>query len=143
MEKMAKEPVITFYINSHGGFADELLSLITLIDMAKAAGIKIVTYNIGVAYSCGSILAVLGDEKYMSKYADNVPHLGQAFLNPTTMEQLQRGTKHVTEWFSKIFDIYIKNTKISKKDLTRILKDDDCHLNAAECLNYGFCDYII
>lgn len=138
-----KDPVIEFYINSHGGYAAELLSLASLIQMAKAQGIKIVTYNLGVAYSCGSMLAVMGDYKYMSRYADNLPHLGQAFIAPTTIEQLERGTKHVADWFSKILSIYAENTKISKKELIKILKDDECHLNAEECLNYGFCDEII
>lgn len=142
MMETAKEPVIEFYINSHGGYAAELLSLISLIHMAKSVGIKIVTYNLGIAYSCGSLLAVMGDYKYMSRYADNLPHLGQAFICPTTVEQLERGARHVADWFSTIIDIYAQNTKISKKELTKILKDDECHLNAEECLKYGFCDEI-
>lgn len=72
----AKNPEIEIYINSYGGYASELLGLLSLIELAKSEGIKIKTYNIGCAYSCGSLLAVVGDERYMYRYADNLPHLG-------------------------------------------------------------------
>lgn len=139
----AKDPEIEFYINSPGGFANELLALLSAIEMAKKANIKIVTYNLGIAYSCGSMLAVVGDYRYMFRYADNLPHLGQAFLSPQTFEQLERGSKHVADWFSMIHEIYAKHTKIPKKELMKVLKDDDYHMNAEECLKLGFCDEII
>lgn len=141
--KYAKEPELEIYINSYGGFANELLSLLSVVDLAKASGIKVITYNIGTAYSCGSLLAVVGNERYMYRYADNLPHLGQVFLNPQTVEQLERGAKHVIDWFSTIMEIYAMHTKMPKKLLDKVLKDDDYHMNAAECLKYGFCDKII
>lgn len=141
--KYAKDPTIEFYINSHGGYANELLALLTLIDLAKKSGIKIITYNIGIAYSCGSMLAVVGDYRYMYRYADNLPHLGQVFIMPQTMEQLTRSAQHAYDWFSTIAEIYAKYTKIPKKELAKILKDDDYHMSASECLKYGFCDEII
>ena len=141
--KTEKEPVIEIYINSHGGYASELMGLLSVIQMAKSFGIKIVTYNIGVAYSCGSLLAVIGDYKFMYRYADNLPHLGQACMCPQTFEQLNRNTKHIASWFNTIADIYAKHTKVSKKELIKILKDDDYHMDADECLKKGFCDEII
>lgn len=74
--KYARDSEIEIYINSPGGYANELISLLTLIDIAKKQGIKIITYNIGIAHSCGSILAIVGDVRYMYRYADNLPHLG-------------------------------------------------------------------
>lgn len=141
--KFAKEPEIEIYINSYGGYASELLGLLSCIDLAKKNGIKVITYNIGCAYSCGSLLAVVGDHKFMYRYADNVPHLGQIFLTPQTVEQLERGTKHAIDWFSIIIEIYALYTKMPKKMLIKVLKDDDYHMNAEECLKYGFCDEII
>ena len=141
--KFAKDPTIEIYINSYGGYASELLGLLTLIDLAKKSGIKIITYNIGSAYSCGSILAIIGDMRYMYRYADNLPHLGQVFINPQTIEQLNRGAQHAFDWFSMITEIYAKYTKIPKKELSRILRDDDYHMTAGECLKYGFCDEVI
>ena len=135
-----KDPIIQIYINSYGGYAAELFSLMSFIDIAKAAGIKIITYNIGVAYSCGSLLAVLGDYRYMHKYATNLPHLGQASMAPQTFEQLERGIKNINEHFVTIKAIYEKHTKMPKKQLEKVLKDDDYFMNAEECVKYGFCD---
>lgn len=138
-----KDSVIEIYINSHGGYMSELLGLMTLVDLAKGYGIKIVTYNIGVAYSCGSLLSVIGDHRYMYRYAENLPHLGTAYMSPQTLEQLDRGVKHISEHFAKIILIYSQYTKASKKELEKILKDDDYIMNAEECLTKGFCDEII
>lgn len=143
MMAAAKNPEIEIYINSCGGYVSELLGLLSCVDMAKSEGIKIKTYNIGYAYSCGSMLAVVGDERYMYRYASNLPHLGQVPLFPQTFEQLERGVKHVNDWFSSIVSIYLQHTKLSKNKLTKILSDDGCLLNAADCLNYGFCDKVI
>lgn len=141
--KTEKDSTIEFYINSFGGYSAELLSLLTLIDLAKNNGIKIVTYNLGTAYSCGSMLAVVGDHRYMYRYAHNLPHLGQTFLAPTTVEQLNREAKHAAEWFSIVFDIYSTYTKMPKKKLKQVLEDDDYYMNSQECLENGFCDEII
>lgn len=138
-----KDPEIDIYINSCGGIAYELIGLMTLIQRAKAQGIKINTYNIGIAYSCGSLLSVLGDHRYMYRYADNLPHLGQVFIAPQTVEQLNRGTQHACDWFNIIYEIYATYTKMPKKELMKVLKDDDYHMNAEECLKNGFCDEII
>lgn len=141
--KSEKNAEIEIYINSVGGYATELLSLLSIIDIARSYGIKIITYNIGIAYSCGSILAVIGDQRYMYKYADNMCHLGQAVIDPTTIEQLDRGVKHIRQHFNNIVEIYAKHTKLSKKTLEKILEDDDYHMNANDCKKNGFCDEII
>ena len=79
----------------------------------------------------------------MHKYATNLPHLGQASMAPQTFEQLERGIKNINEHFVTIKAIYEKHTKMPKKQLEKVLKDDDYFMNAEECLKYGFCDEII
>ena len=141
--KSEKDPAFEIYINSYGGYAAELFGLIAVLDIAKAAGIKIITYNLGVAMSCGSLLAVIGDYRYMHKYATNLPHLGQMGMTLSTVEQLERNAKRVAEHFGKIYSIYAAHTKLNKKQLDKVLKDDDYFMSADECLKYGFCDEII
>lgn len=143
MLQSEKEPKIEIYINSYGGYCAELMGLLALIELAKSRGIQIITYNIGCAYSCGSLLAVVGNYRYMYRYAENLPHLGQAGMTPTTVEQLERGVKSISQHFSRIFSIYSLYTKTNKKQLEKILKDDDYHMDAEECLKLGFCDEII
>ena len=141
--QFTKDAVIEIYINSYGGFCAELMGLISVIDIAKSHGIKIVTYNIGVAYSCGSMLSILGDYRIMHKYATNLPHLGQASIDPQTFEQLERGAKYINDHFSMIRAIYLKYTKMPKSKIDKVLNDDDYYMNAEECKKFGFCDETI
>ena len=141
--KSEKDPSFEVYINSYGGYAAELFGLIAVLDIAKANGIEVITYNLGVAMSCGSLLAVTGDYRYMHKYATNLPHLGQMGMTLSTVEQLERNAKRVAEHFAKIYTIYAAHTKLNKKQLDKVLKDDDYFMSADECLKCGFCDEII
>jgi ATP-dependent protease ClpP protease subunit len=138
-----KNPTINIYINSYGGEAKELFSMLSVIEMAKKQGIKIVTYVLGCAYSAGSLLAVFGDERHMSRYADHLLHLGSSGCSFTTFEQLKRETENNIKHFNKILDIYAAHTKIPKKKLAEMLKDDKLYLDPKQCLEYGICDFII
>jgi len=142
-KKCLKNPSIEIYINSYGGRAIELLGLLSLLFLAKRNGIKIITYNIGVAASCGSILAIHGDERKMFRYAKNYMHLGSAGGSWETFEQLDRIMNTNKKWFSTITKWYIDNTKMRKSDIIKILKDDYFCLDSEQCLKYGFCDEII
>lgn len=138
-----KEPSINIYINSYGGEAKELFAMLSILEMAKRRGIKIVTHVLGCAYSAGSLLAVYGDHRTMSKYADHLLHLGCSGASFTTFEQLKRETENNVKHFNKILEIYAQHTKISKKKLSEMLKDDKLYLDPQQCLEYGICDEIL
>ena len=138
-----KDPVIHIYINSCGGNAYELFGLLSVLDVAKSKGISIHTHVIGVAYSAGSILAVYGDHRTMSRYSDHLLHLGCAGAAISTFEQLKREAENNIKHFNKILSIYSEHTKIPKKKLEEMLKDDKLYLDAEQCLKYGICDEII
>lgn len=143
MMRHAKQSAIEIFINSGGGYASELYSLLSVIDMAHEEGIKVITYNMGVAGSCASILAVCGDERYMSQYGVNYPHLGSTSYCVETFEQMERENKRVKSWMNQTVDIYAAHTKLKRQQLMKFLSDDNWNLNVAECLKYGFCDKII
>ena len=138
-----KDPELHVYINSCGGSAYELFGMISVLDEAKRRGIKVITHVIGVAYSAGSLLAVIGDHRIMSKYSDHLLHLGNVGTNFSTLEQLKRETENNIKHFDKILDIYTKHSKIPKKKLCEMLKDDKLYLDAKQCLELGLCDEII
>ena len=138
-----KNPSIHIYINSYGGDASELFSLLSILDDAKKKNITIYTHVIGVAYSAGSILAAYGDYRTMSKYSDHLLHLGCAGAEFSTFEQLKREAENNTKHFNKILQIYSEHTKIPKKKLIDMLKDDKLYLDAEQCLKYGICDEIV
>ena len=138
-----KDPKIHIYINSCGGSAYELFSMLAVLEDAKRRGIKIITHIIGVAYSAGSLLAVIGDHRIMSRYSDHLLHLGSVGTAFSTLEQLKRETENNIKHFDKILNIYTKHTKIPRKKLCEMLKDDKLYLDARQCLEYGLCDEII
>lgn len=138
-----KEPNITIYINSYGGYAAELFAMLSIIDLARSAGISISTYNIGVAFSCGSILAVYGDDRAMGKHATNLMHLGTIKSEGHTFMQLDRNYSFDKNHFNTIREIYAEHTKMDKAALDKALSDDGYFLNAKQCLKYGLCDKII
>jgi ATP-dependent protease ClpP protease subunit len=138
-----KDPTIHIYINSCGGNAYELFSLLSILDIAKKKGVIIHTHIIGVAYSAGSILAVYGDYRTMSRYSDHLLHLGHAGADFSTFEQIKRETENNIKHFTKILNIYLEHTKIPKKKLLDMLQDDKQYLDAEQCLKYGICDEII
>ena len=142
-EALSKEPLIPIYVNSYGGYVAELLSLLSLLDLAKAAGVQIWTYNLGVAFSCGSMLAVYGDKRYMGRYATNLMHLGSIDSKSHTLVQLDRNHEYDKGHFNRIVDIYAKHTKMTQDAIEKALADDCFYLDAKQCLKLGLCDEII
>lgn len=121
----------------------ELFGLLSILQIAKSMGISIITHNIGIAYSCASMLAVFGDYRTMSRYADNVAHFGTVGIEFKTFKQLDRENVYSKKHLNKIIDIYTEHTKLSKKELEDLLSDDKLHLDPKQCLKAGFCDKII
>lgn len=138
-----RNPIINVYINSYGGYCHELYALLTLLAKAKAQGISIVTIVLGVAMSCGSLLAVFGDHRVMWKYGTHLMHYGQTFLNPTTPLQLERESKNAKIHFDNLVKLYSENTKLSVTQIKEFMKDDSMYLTAQDCLKYGLVDEIV
>lgn len=138
-----KDTMIPIYINSWGGEADKLESILSLLSIANRNGIKIVTYNIGVAYSCGSMLAAAGDYRFMSKSARNMMHLGEIGSLSRTYEQLKRNSRDVKDFFDETVRFYRDHSKMTEKKIREILNDDMYWMGAKECLRLGLCDEII
>lgn len=141
--KGQKDPFIEFYINSIGGSAYELFSLLSLMDFARLEGIKIITKVIGIAHSCGSLLAVYGDERYMCRWGTNLMHYGTAYTAASTPLQVERQSLELQEHFKKIEKIYAEHTKLNIQQIRSLMKDDSCYLQASECLKNGLCDLVV
>lgn len=138
-----KNPCINIFINSRGGYTSELYSLYYLLCDAKSKGIKIITHNMGTAFSAGSLLAVVGDYRKMFKYATNLMHFGQSYAHVETPKQQTCENKRIKEHFNSIVDIYKNHTKMDIKKIEEFMNDDLCYLNAKDCLKFGLCDEIV
>lgn len=141
--KGQKDARIEFYINSIGGEAYQLFALLSLIDFARFEGIRVVTKVIGIAHSCGSLLAVYGDERYMCKWGTNLLHYGSAGTLGRTPLQVERQALELQEHFKKIERIYADHTKLSIQQIRSLMKDDSYYMQADECLKKGLCDYVV
>jgi len=133
-----KEVAIPIYINSGGGEADKLQSMLSVMQIARSQGISIATYNIGNAYSCASLLAVSGDIRFMASGARNLMHLGEIGAISKTYEQLKRNNKDIKDFFDDTIRIYKERTKMTEKEIRDILKDDLYWMGAKECLKKRF-----
>lgn len=138
-----RDAFITIYINSNGGYVHELYNLLSLIELAHARGIGIVTVVMGRAFSCGSMLAIHGDHRVMYKYARHIIHLGQQGSTVSTEKQIEREHQSMMRHFSNIREMYKKLTKLPAKELEEALTDDSYSLSAEDCLRYGICDEIL
>lgn len=138
-----KNPALVFYINSPGGYATELFSVLAMIELAKHFGIFVVTHVLGAAYSAGSILAIHGDHRLMYHNASHLMHLGEHGFVSGTYEQLDRNHKHAKKWFDTIVRMYADHTKMSETQIKKALADDNYYLDAKECKKLGLCDDIL
>lgn len=139
-----RDAFITIYINSNGGYTHELYNLLSLIELAHARGVGIVTVVMGRAYSCGSMLAIHGDHRVMYKYSSHIIHLGrQGALDISTEKQIKRETTQMENHFNNIRKLYKEHTKLPAKELEEALTDDSYFLTAEECVKYGLCDEIL
>ena len=86
---------LVFVINSPGGEVYTAFNLIGLINLAKLYNIEIITFVLGCASSAGSMLAIQGDTRFMSKQAKHFVHFGMIF--------------DVTSKHSEIEKIYLQN----------------------------------
>lgn len=138
-----KDTMIPIYINSGGGEADKLESILSLLSIANRNGIRIVTYNIGIAYSCASMLAAAGDYRFMSKSARNMMHLGEIGSLTKTYEQLKRNNRDIKDFFDETVRFYKDHSKMTEKKIREIMNDDIYWMGAKECLRLGLCDEIL
>ena len=86
-----KDPAdINIYITSRGGYVNYGFDLITHIERAKDAGIEVNTYVTSEVCSCGSLIAVTGSNRYISKRAYHLLHFARGWdysHNPTMLER--------------------------------------------------------
>ena len=141
-QKKMRDGAVDFYINSPGGRCSELFSLLSMVALAKSYGVKVRTFNMGMAYSCASMLSVVGDERKMLRYARNLMHLGTTHSMSSTFTQVKRNQKRQKEHFDNIVSLYREHTKLAERQILEMMNDDCCFLGAAECLKYGLVDKV-
>ncbi len=131
---------IKMYIDSYGGAVYQCFGLLGVMEKSLTPIHTIVT---GAAMSCGFMILISGHKRFGYELSTPLYHqVSTGFRGKVQdMEESLQETKRLQK---KIEDITLKNTSISKKKLTEILKKKvDWHMTADEALALGVIDEII
>lgn len=132
---------IIIYIDSFGG---SVLSFLQVYNVIKTFKCKVHTIVMGKAMSAGALLLISGTKGYRFAYKHSqiMLHELSSGAPPSKLHDLQTDFKYTIHLQNILNDIIIENTKISKKDVTNLLKDD-IYLTAEKAKKLGIIDNII
>ena len=139
-----KNGKIIIYIDSPGGYAHFLYSMLALIEKAKKNGVIVETHAYSYAYSCASMLACSGSKghRYISFLSQNLPHLGAGSTGIVKNDvELERSSNRIQRHFNTVRDLYKKYANIP--DLENIIKFDDFFIYGQQIIDYGLADIMV
>lgn len=128
---------IFLHINSNGG---DIFEAFNAMDVIQACKVPVYTIIEGATASAGTLISVVGKKRYIKPSAFMLIHqLSSACWGK--MSEIEDEYKNLQELTDKIKEIYIKHSKIPKKELNELLKHD-LWLNSEKSLKYGLVDEI-
>lgn len=132
-------------INSPGGQVDVMMTIIGLINMAKLNNITVMTFVLGIAASAASMIAIQGDERYISRISKHFVHFGCIWDVTTKHSEIEKMYHQNKQYSESMIELYLEacNGKLSREKLLSLQSDERGYLLADECLKYGLCDTII
>jgi len=131
-------PPIKLRIKSYGG---SVFAAFGTVDYIRGTKTPVHTYVDGCAASAGTIMSVVGKERYIGENAYMLIHQ-LSTMHWGKYKDLQDDMKNSDELMARIKKIYEENTKIPKKQLDEILSHD-LWWDAKTCLEYGLVDDIV
>jgi len=128
---------IYLHINSFGG---SLYDAYAAVDAIKNLRVPVYSIIEGCAASAGTIISVVCTKRFIGNNAHMLIHqLSSSMWGK--MSEIEDEYKHLNELMKQIKRLYGEYTKISKKELTELLKHD-IWLNPQTCIQYGLVDAI-
>jgi len=132
--KIEKQPIY-LHLTTDGGL---IHSAFSVIDCIKNLSVPVYTVADGIVASAGTLIFLAGEKKYMCENAYMLIHelrsgvWGKMSDIEDEVENLKKLMAHITK-------IYVDNTKLKKKDLSKILKKDMIW-DINECIRTGLVD---
>ena len=109
---------VHMYINSRGGSVSTGCHILSAMERCKA---RIVTYNIGIAASCGSLILAFGDKIRIEKHAITMFHnAGMGSFN--TVHRLITQAVHLTNQVQVFFAKMRDRGLITEEEIVGIVK---------------------
>jgi len=131
---------INIYIDSYGGRVYQCFGLLSVIDCSVT---PIHTYVTGAAMSAGFLMLICGHKRFA--YALSTPLYHQASKSfYGTAKDMEEDFMEIKRLQTKMEDIVMKRTKITREKLTEIYeKKTDWYMSATQALRLGVVDEII
>lgn len=140
---MKNRKPITIQINSYGGTVYDCYALISVIERMKDRGYVINTHVMGVAMSCGFLLAIVGTHRTIARHGYMMCHqiLGGTYGE---LQKQEEDIDHTKELWEETVNIITKYTSITVQQLTNIKKSKiDYYMNATKSKVFKCVDEIL
>lgn len=136
---------LTFVINSPGGDAYTMMTIIGLINMARLRDMIVTTIVLGEAGSAASLIAVSGDIRLINSVSHHFVHFGSICTVTQKYTEIEKICTQNKEYADNLSEIYLKacEGKLTKAKLNELQSDERGYLNAQDCIKYGLADSII
>ena len=128
---------IYLHINSFGG---SLYDAYAAVDTIKNLRVPIYSVIEGCAASAGTIISVVCNKRFIGENAHMLIHQINSRMWGK-MSEIEDEYKHLNELMNQLKLLYSHYTKISKKELTELLKHD-IWLSPETCIKYGLVDAV-
>ena len=133
-----KRVPIKIFIHSFGG---DMYSCFSFIDCMNLSKTPIVCINMACAMSAGAMIFISGHTRYCMPNSTALLHNGSS-ASSGDYQQVQEQNKNYKKMVSRMQDIILNRTNITKQQLSRKLKSD-WYLEASEQVENGLCSAIV
>lgn len=131
---------IHLYINSYGGYVDDMWSSIDIILSSKT---PIYTYCTGYAMSAGFQMFLAGHKRFISKHAKLLYHQVSGYNRGKYLD-MKQDFKDVERDQNEIIKYILSRTKITKERIDEVVeKKIDWYIYSDEAIKLGIADEII
>lgn len=130
-------------INSPGGMILVLEDIVNMIDICRKRGIKVHTYNSGLAASCGASLLSYGDRRIVRPSSKTMIHeIGLSSIERPSVSDLEDIARELRQFNDKWFKWLAKNMRTSQRKLEKLVNRQEWWLSAQDALKYNVADEI-
>lgn len=126
---------IYLHLNTNGG---DVQSGWTAVDFIRSSPVPIHTIVEGGCASAGTLMSIVGQKRYMTRYARMLIHQSSSSIEGTFRE-LEDEIKYLREDMNETIDFYHKYSKMSKTKIRNQLKHDHWW-NFKTAKKHGFID---
>lgn len=125
---ISKEYTVHMYINSPGGSISAACIILSAMERCQA---PIVTHNVGIAYSCGSLILAFGNKIHVEPNSVTMFHNAAAFNNDS-VHRLLAQTQHTITIVGDLFLRMQDRGLITSEEIDGIVKRGDEYFISGE-----------